>query len=498
MSWKGFKKALERMPHQLQSKIGRGAKTVDPDFDDLKLRFVDLEGVTKSLFMSASQFRDSIRETLVYQVAFMEQILATYRPITTDPEGVAQPTGTYIDEGASPELLRVAEEFRDRVNEIKAKIDPQLEALDISVVGPIQELMAMMKNIHRVIQKRDHKLIDYDRHKSQVEKYEAKEGVDGGRSLPDEQAYQKYGAQYQEASRQYNYYNDMLKAELKQLLDLRQAFIDPIFMKFFRIQRQLYSDLFHEFSQAARNCPAFDLTTPVITGWQQKWPRAEHTLSAIDLWGQGFMQVEPYKIDDKGKGFVGSIKGTFRKKEKSATPTASSAFSQGPSTPYSGQQYGQGSASHSNTFSPASGASPYAAESPAEKQTPYGAYQPPYMKEPGQAYPPVGQAGSAALASSSAASGPSNLPPPAYEAIAGAAPPVHEKTPPAGARAAASPGVLYVVAIYDYIAQADGDLSFREGDRIELIQRTEAKDDWWTGRLNGVTGVFPGTYVSDP
>lgn len=54
------------------------------------------------------------------------------------------------------------------------------------------------------------------------------------------------------------------------------------------------------------------------------------------------------------------------------------------------------------------------------------------------------------------------------------------------------PAVHYVVALYDFEAQADGDLSFNTGDRIELVEKTENTEDWWTGRLNGVQGVFPG------
>ena len=49
-----------------------------------------------------------------------------------------------------------------------------------------------------------------------------------------------------------------------------------------------------------------------------------------------------------------------------------------------------------------------------------------------------------------------------------------------------------VVAVYDYDAQQEGDLSFRKDDRIELVQRTADTNDWWTGRLNGRQGIFPG------
>lgn len=55
----------------------------------------------------------------------------------------------------------------------------------------------------------------------------------------------------------------------------------------------------------------------------------------------------------------------------------------------------------------------------------------------------------------------------------------------------------YVVALYDFDAQAEGDLAFRAGDHIQVVERTESSEDWWTGKLNGIQGVFPGNYVQD-
>ncbi|CAG8714761.1 10087_t:CDS:2, partial [Cetraspora pellucida] len=57
--------------------------------------------------------------------------------------------------------------------------------------------------------------------------------------------------------------------------------------------------------------------------------------------------------------------------------------------------------------------------------------------------------------------------------------------------------VRYVVALYDYDATAEGDLSFRKDDKIEVVERTADANDWWTGKLNGVIGVFPGNYVAE-
>ncbi|KAH9425722.1 Abl interactor 2, partial [Dermatophagoides pteronyssinus] len=50
-----------------------------------------------------------------------------------------------------------------------------------------------------------------------------------------------------------------------------------------------------------------------------------------------------------------------------------------------------------------------------------------------------------------------------------------------------------VVAIYDYTADKDDELSFQENSLIYVIRKNE--DGWWEGVLNGITGLFPGNYV---
>ena len=53
----------------------------------------------------------------------------------------------------------------------------------------------------------------------------------------------------------------------------------------------------------------------------------------------------------------------------------------------------------------------------------------------------------------------------------------------------------YVTALFDFDAQNSGDLSFRAGDRIRVVKRTESVDDWWDGELEGREGAFPANYV---
>lgn len=51
----------------------------------------------------------------------------------------------------------------------------------------------------------------------------------------------------------------------------------------------------------------------------------------------------------------------------------------------------------------------------------------------------------------------------------------------------------FVVAQYDFVG-GDGDLSFREGDRIKIVAKTETDQDWWVGELQGIKGNFPANY----
>ncbi|CDS09894.1 hypothetical protein LRAMOSA02571 [Lichtheimia ramosa] len=50
-------------------------------------------------------------------------------------------------------------------------------------------------------------------------------------------------------------------------------------------------------------------------------------------------------------------------------------------------------------------------------------------------------------------------------------------------------------ALYDFNGEQDGDLSFREGDVITIVEKSDSQDDWWTGSVGGRQGIFPANYV---
>ncbi|KAF8246779.1 DUF500-domain-containing protein [Wilcoxina mikolae CBS 423.85] len=81
-----------------------------------------------------------------------------------------------------------------------------------------------------------------------------------------------------------------------------------------------------------------------------------------------------------------------------------------------------------------------------------------------------------------------------------------KKGPPPGRPSAPKPvfkpasravtlGANQAIALYTFEAAEPGDLGFKKGDIITITKRTDSKNDWWTGQVDGRTGIFPSNYV---
>jgi len=70
------------------------------------------------------------------------------------------------------------------------------------------------------------------------------------------------------------------------------------------------------------------------------------------------------------------------------------------------------------------------------------------------------------------------------------APPKVQPKPPA---AATSPGKQQAKALYDFDAENEDELAFKEGEVISVIDKSN--NDWWEGEIGSRRGLFPGLYV---
>lgn len=338
---------------------------------------------------------------LTHQIEFSKAIAELYKPIS----GRASDPDSYQAEG-NPEGIQACEDYATVVQELQEALAPELEMIETRVISPADQLLEVIKVIRKVGVKRDHKKLDYDRHCASLKKLEDKKD----KSLKDEKALYKAENDVEQATQEYNYYNDLLKDELPKLFKLEAEFIRPLFQSFYYMQLNVFYTL-HEKMQGL-NISYFNLDLDVEEAFEQKRGDVQERAEAL--------AIVHFKTRGTGRSRSGS-------KVSSKFAESKSLLGRGRST------------------------------SNADENPP-----PPYSASP------TGSFSSAAKAK--------------------AAPPPPPKPKPSHLSKPAET----VTALYDYEAQAHGDLGFSAGDVIEITSRTDNQNEWWTGRVGGREGQFPG------
>ncbi|KAJ1027306.1 hypothetical protein NDA18_003315 [Ustilago nuda] len=419
---KGLAKAMKRTPHLMTSKIGMTAKSSDPAFDSLNQRFTSLEKFSEKLLKDASTYRDAVKNMLLSGASFGRHFDILFQPIGSE----------YQLERRYPNAQHTMANlpaYGQLMDELKETLTPEIELVESRVIAPTKDFQTVIKTIRKNITKRDHKLVDYDRHNNAYSKLRDKKE----KSLKDEQNLFKVEQEYEAAAADYEYYNNALKEELPRFFELASKFMTPLFHSFYYMQLNVFYLKMERLQSFAQG--KYDLTNNSIAVVEDTY-MSQLTDAAERL--------ENLTIR---RGAVPSAK-----------VLAQNRTSGGGLSPSGSRLSGLAAGAPSRSGSILSSHSTSAAAVP-----------PPYS-------PTTAAAGGAGLGAAG-----KRAPPP---------PPIKPKPGMAPAR-------TYVIALYDYTATADGDLSFRAGDRIEVTERTASTEDWWTGIVNGQKGVFPGNYVRD-
>ncbi|KIK99910.1 hypothetical protein PAXRUDRAFT_822182 [Paxillus rubicundulus Ve08.2h10] len=329
--------------------------------------------------------------------------------------------------------------YANHLDELRSSIAPELELIESRVMCPVKEFQGVLKVIRKTITKRDHKLVDYDRFNNSLSKLRDKKE----KSLNDEKNLFKLEQDFEIATNEYDYINNALKQDIPRFMQLATRFIDPLFHSLYYMQLNIYYlflDKMHSFAEGrydVTNCPGSQI-------------QSDYENNRSDAWSQ----IEDLNIT---KRFISTSKFVQAKR---AEPGSSIGRTPSMVTTSSA------ASSASRPLPPGSRAAPsFVKKPPPPPPGQHIAPPPPY---------------SATINGATAAAAATKRPPPP--------PPLKPKPKP-------EPVVEYVTALYDFDAQAEGDLSFKTGDRIVIVTKTDSQEDWWTGRLNGVEGVFPGNYV---
>ncbi|KAJ7151590.1 hypothetical protein C8R46DRAFT_1122514 [Mycena filopes] len=435
---KGITKSIKRTPFNITSKVGMSKRSTDPEFDDYQRHFGSMEQAAEKLLKDTKAFTDAVNALFTSGAGFATHYSTLFHPIAGEYDLI----GKHPD---ASQTVRNVSKYETAMEELRASIGPELELIESRVVGPTKELQQVMKMIRKSITKRDHKLTDYDRFNNSLTKLRDKKE----KSLSDEKNLFKLEQDFELATNEYDFLNNALKTDLPRFMQLSTQFIDPLFSSFFYMQLNIFYLILEKMNGFAEEAKYDISNTPgsrIASDYEDK---------RSDAWSQ----IEELNIIKR----IISVSKMVQANRKEG----------------GGSTLGRSTTSASTASSVSSSRAPPARvpSNPNFKKTP-----PPVPGSAPAPPPPYTPAGGMAGVTSAAMAATKRAPPP---------------PPPLKPKPKIAPKVQYVVALYDFAAQADGDLSFNTGDRIEVVERGASAEDWWTGRLNGHQGVFPGNYVQD-
>ncbi|PVG00707.1 BAR-domain-containing protein [Serendipita vermifera] len=452
---KGISRFVSRTPHMFTSKVGLSKKSNDPEFDEYNRSFEGMEKAVEGLLKDAKVFAENVVTVLESGAQFADTFGSMFQP----KEGEYDLMGRYPDAAKTSKNTGA---YAVCMQELKDTLSPELDLIETRIVVPTKEFQYLMKCIRKNLTKRDHKLIDYDRHNNSLTKLRDKKE----KNLNDEKNLFKLEQEFELATQEYDAINTALKNDLPQFMVLATRFIDPLFHSFYYMQLNIYYLMMEKLQGFATECKYRYETSSaeILSEYQDKRGDVWEQVDALHVTKRQALTAMRL-ANRQNSGASGASGATGLSRATTSASTSSSGFKKAPPPPP-----GSSSSVGLKKMPPP----PPGGLSVKRSQTSMKSMNSPAMNNP----PPPYSAGNSQVASVVAAT---KRPPP---------PPPVKKAPP-------KPKVQYVVALYDFDAQADGDLSFRTGDRIEVVERTANTEDWWKGRLNGEEGVFPGNYVQD-
>ncbi|KAJ9127213.1 hypothetical protein QFC24_001451 [Naganishia onofrii] len=424
---KGLTKAFARTPHQFTTKLGMAKSD--------HTKFGIIESGAEKILKDSKVFRDAVQTLLTSGSTFSTSFTTLFSPIGSNEYDL-----TSRHPQAEVTVNNIGQ-YQQLMEDLRETLAPELELIDSRVITPSIELQEICKRIRKTITKRDHKLLDYDRHNNSLNKLKEKKE----KSLSDEKNLFKVEQDFEIAASEYEHWNNLLKQELPAFLQMAAGFSDPVFHSFYYMQLNIFylmQDKIQSFADGK-----YDVAQKDIEGiyFSQRGDAADQ-LDALSITKR---LVSTAKLMSGHRSASGSVAGRSPLDRKSSVTSSASATGLGRQP-----SYNAGTAAK------------------------YGLPPPAHAASPAVAAPPPYTAGGTGLASTAGS-------------IKKAPPP----PPPMKRAASAAPQPEICVALYDFAPQAEGDLGFKTGDLIEVIERSDIKDDWWTGRLNGVTGIFPGSYT---
>ncbi|KAF2875221.1 SH3 domain signaling protein [Massariosphaeria phaeospora] len=475
---------------RMQRKFGRFLPRTpnEADVESMLTDFTDSDQMLEKIEEAAKQWRDAWTNILNHQLTTVENMLAIYKPLGAKAAGEG---GNRVHDDTPPETMERCTKLVEAFSELKTDMMEEVKDIDRKLIIPAKLARDSLKPMKKALKKREDKKVDYERYKSRAETLQNKKT----RSDRDNIALTKHEGDLARASHEYEYADEALRSLLPKLNAATFSLLPHLLANQIVLQNNLIGNLYTVLNQYSHEQGYPDPPPEpeeVIPLWDGVFtPLRKEIEAGFEVLKSGKAIHMPMRLPDKGETLTGlGLRNKVmpgRRPTTEAVPTAAGGKSPRPG---------------------------YGLPPPAENGPPMSLSNKPSMSSLNASKPKVGghspglspssvaepwgrRTSTASYASSNATNGHDDYfgkqrvtsnsmsPNPA----AG-----KKKPPPPPPKKVGSFHSEYVTAMYDFEGQGEGDLSFREGDRIRVVKKTNSSQDWWEGELRGSQGTFPANY----
>ncbi|KAF2481738.1 hypothetical protein BDY17DRAFT_299561 [Neohortaea acidophila] len=490
-----------------------------------------LERLIKDLII----WRNAWEDIFKFQYDTAEAFAVLYKPIEATGETTER---RHRDEQTPDNYLQKCLGLQKEYSEERAELAQEIETISYKLIRPAEEAKQRTTLLHKTLKHRDNMKLDYERYLSRVEHTRKKDN----RSAKDEANLQSQEASLAQSKIDYQSADDHVRQTFPDVTAGVLSLLPPLLEQQVRVHTTLVGQLYTYLDEYTRKY-GFANPAPsdseIVRTFESEFTAFRKELeSGITVIARGktpHMSMSLPADKDKGTvtglglrnkvtGLHTGLQSSLHKKDtKPAGLPSSSGLSSSPHDapdaaseqdelapprpPRPGRTPSPLSSSGVPTMNklrmPSSSSIPTNGTHDIKSPPPYDykttAATPPsrYQTPANGASPlPTPQSG---LGGNDYFSNAANSRRPSANSIASSAASIAaaKKKPPPPVPAKRLPSVQsqFVTALYDFEGQSAGDLTFREGDRIRVVKKTDSQEDWWDGELKGRTGAFPANYV---
>ncbi|OLN86116.1 Regulator of cytoskeleton and endocytosis RVS167-like protein 1 [Colletotrichum chlorophyti] len=441
--------------------------------------YEDADKLLGKIIDNTKTLRESWVTVATTQWSIVKEYEGLYDPIVGASEGHGRPSIT-----TPQQQLDRTFKLSGAYSDLKDELVEEVAAIDTQVIRPATEAREYLQPLRKTIKKRENKRLDFEKAQDKVKKLQKKTG----RTAKEEAQLSKSEYEMNCASEEFEVADAHLREALPPIIDAIFTLIPHILASHICIQNRLlglYYTVLHNY------CEEHSFPSPpppmesVVSTWLSTFNPVQKEVEAIGCIAHGKTWRQQGRFGDEGQG----------RKSSSSSASSRNGFSRTPSA---------------NTFNSES-----TAPTPRTMRIPSSSSIRPAATS--DASPRPGPQSSSSSVSrtqlglptdftTATALGASRVSPAYTSSRAdsyghqsglqdsnGVIPALKKKPPPPPPVKRFQLPEEYVVAQYDF-SGGQGDLSFREGDRIRIVKKTQTEQDWWVGELGGVKGNFPANY----